>query len=111
MAGTIPCPPVEDLQRFLVGQLSEAEAEGLERHLAGCRRCVARLDTLRPCDRLLDAVFAVAHGDAAPADEVDAGLLGSLYRLGRQGDAARKGLSNPLGLAVSPRIARPACRA
>jgi hypothetical protein len=47
-----------------------------------------------------EAVGPEANPDAAAQH---AGVL--------QAAAERKGLSNPLGLAVSPRIARPACRA
>src|SRR5947209_7378510 len=88
MAGTIPCPPDEDLQRFLVGQLSESEGECLERHLAGCPRCLAALQRLQPCDRLLDVVATVARGAPAPEEQVDQELLSSLYRLRRRVDLA-----------------------
>jgi hypothetical protein len=81
MVGITPCPPIEDLQRFLLGQLSEAEAECLEHHLATCRLCVSRIQTAQPHDGLVDVVANVARdGTTAPA-EVDQSLLESLYRL------------------------------
>jgi tetratricopeptide (TPR) repeat protein len=89
MGGTLPCPPDEELRQFLLGQLSETEAEGLERHLARCPRCVSNLDTLRPRDRLLDVVSAVAgSATAPPEEEVDEALLGTLYRLRRPDTAS-----------------------
>jgi serine/threonine protein kinase len=80
MADASPCPPAEDLHRFLLGQLSDTEAERLERHLDGCPRCLAALESDRPNDRLLDVVTAVGHSPA-PADEVEPALLASLDRL------------------------------
>src|SRR5262249_53431159 len=81
MAELFLCPPVEDLQRFSLGQMSEAEAEDLERHLAGCPRCVARVQTVQPHDRLLDAVAVVVRDAAPPAPAPEEGLLSALYRL------------------------------
>jgi serine/threonine protein kinase len=81
MVSTTPCPPSEDLQRFLLGQLTETEAECLEHHLAACRRCVARLQAAQPHDGLMDLVAHVARDGATPPAEVDQALLDSLYRL------------------------------
>jgi tetratricopeptide (TPR) repeat protein len=95
MAGPTPCPIAEDLERFLLGQLPEEEAAGLEKHLSGCPACVRRLESLHPQDGLIDILSDVARGGASPADEVAGALLTSLYRLRK--DTAGRGRDNGLG--------------
>jgi serine/threonine-protein kinase len=82
MGGLAPCPIAEDLERFLLGQLSEEEALALEQHLARCPACVSRLASLHPRDGLVDVLSDVARSDTA-GGEVDAALVASLVRLGR----------------------------
>jgi serine/threonine protein kinase/curli biogenesis system outer membrane secretion channel CsgG len=55
-----PCPDLQDLQRFSLGQDDEATAGHIESHLSDCRRCVAALDHLDASDELIEA--AHAHG-------------------------------------------------
>lgn len=81
MIGTTVCPPHEDLGRFLLGQLSEGEARGLEQHLARCPACVARLETASSRDQLVDVVSVVARSARSAVEEVRADLLQALYRL------------------------------
>ena len=81
MPGTSLCPPREDLQRFLLGQLSHEEAEPLERHLAECPSCVSTLTALEAHDGLLDVVAVVTRSPSAPVEEVREELLRDLYRL------------------------------
>jgi tetratricopeptide (TPR) repeat protein len=46
------CPPVETLRRYSQGDLDEDTAELLDRHLAACETCLARLDQLSTVDEL-----------------------------------------------------------
>jgi WD40 repeat protein len=82
MTASPPCPRPEDLQRLLLGHLSDAEAEHLEQHLGRCPHCVRAAQTLHPRDTLADTVSAVGRDGAVPPDEIDPALLASLCRLG-----------------------------
>ena len=81
MAGTPECPPVEDLQRFLIGQLSDTEANALERHLGGCPQCLKTVEQLTPDDALVEVVTTLAHGQTTVPEEPDADLVAALVRL------------------------------
>jgi serine/threonine protein kinase/Flp pilus assembly protein TadD len=53
-----PCPPVEQLQRLLAGQLDDAERSVLDPHLEACIPCQDRLDRLsHEIDPLPDWLF------------------------------------------------------
>jgi len=67
MSRSAICPDVGDLQRFVLGQSPDAEAERLESHLAQCPACVEALATLHGQDTLTDAV----RGQAKAATEPD----------------------------------------
>src|SRR5262245_13511894 len=81
MTGTSRCPLREDLQRFLLGQLSQEEAEPLERHLSECPTCVGALTDLKPHDGLVDVVAVVARSPVLPVEQIREDLLRELYRL------------------------------
>src|SRR4051794_20847434 len=68
------CPDLQDLQRFVLGQSPEADAERLELHLSRCDECLATLHTLQAADTLVEAVRAQA---GAP-DEPDNGTVADL---------------------------------
>ncbi len=74
------CPSVNDLHRFVLGQTPEAEAEKLERHLAGCSKCLASLADLRSEDTLVEAVRGQQRADQ-PENPLVASLIA---RLGAQ---------------------------
>jgi hypothetical protein len=50
------CPDEGTLRDLLVGQVSDADAVGLEAHLARCPRCLEVVRGLRPEDTLLEAL-------------------------------------------------------
>jgi WD40 repeat protein/serine/threonine protein kinase len=50
------CPTRADLERLLLGTVPAPEAEQLERHLAGCPRCLAVVRDLHVADPLTEAV-------------------------------------------------------
>jgi hypothetical protein len=52
------CPESETLRQFLQGRLPEAEAEGVEQHLAQCPACGDTLQALEAGDTLHDLVRA-----------------------------------------------------
>lgn len=56
MTAASPCPDAVSMQRFILGQLPEAQAESVLRHLTECQRCVQTLHDLKLNDTLLDAL-------------------------------------------------------
>jgi hypothetical protein len=89
MNGTRACFGAADLQRLLVGQLSEAETTALERHLAWCRPCLEHLQTLQPHDALLDAVTRAAL--EPPPDAAAEALVAGLRRARPPHEALARG--------------------
>jgi hypothetical protein len=81
MIETGPCPGVEELQRFLLGQTAEAEAQRLEQHLSDCPACLAAVQTLHATDTLVETVRAEAGKGVTPDPEVDEALITRLCRL------------------------------
>jgi TolB-like protein len=78
-----PCPDVEQLQHFTLGQLSEEEAEPLEQHLAQCAHCVAAIGSLETADVLTDALRApTTVVEPCPAADRVARLIAHLKGLG-----------------------------
>jgi WD40 repeat protein len=61
MPVTPPCPGVEDLKRFRLGSLPEAQARGVEQHLLGCAACLGRLPGLGLDDPLLKGLRALGN--------------------------------------------------
>jgi serine/threonine protein kinase len=57
MPSVLACPDAETLQRFLLGQAGDVEAEALERHLENCENCVSTLQTLDGADSSADSVI------------------------------------------------------
>lgn len=51
----IGCPTREELTSYVLGEIAEADADAISRHLEGCDRCEATLDKLDgSTDRLID---------------------------------------------------------
>src|SRR5262245_5528667 len=81
MANGAPCPKLDDLQRFLLGRLSEADAERLQQHLAGCPQCQGALQNLEGHDTLLEAMRAQGKAAARSEDAVVESLVALLSGL------------------------------
>jgi anti-sigma factor RsiW len=71
MPVTSPCPKVETLQRLLLGQFSNEEADPLEQHLAQCSHCLQAAQQLKAEDTLIAAMHG-ARPDAATTLEDNA---------------------------------------
>src|SRR5689334_12667267 len=80
MGDATACPPAEDLRRFLLGRLEEAEGERVAGHLARCPACVAAAETLDARDELIEAVGGAARPGRA-GSEADEGLIARLCHL------------------------------
>src|SRR4051794_39313393 len=52
----VPCPDIQSLEQFLLGQDAEEQAGRVEHHLADCQDCLELLGSLRPEDELLKAL-------------------------------------------------------
>src|ERR1700736_4504971 len=52
------CPTAKELQRFLLGDIPDQDAERVEQHLAQCPTCLGQLASLHGEDTLSDAVQA-----------------------------------------------------
>src|SRR4051812_2888660 len=70
MAEIFPCPDVNDLEQFLLGQLHEAQADPLGEHLVQCLHCLAAVAALEADGgdsvvRALRAVGAAETSDKA----------------------------------------------
>jgi TolB-like protein len=66
MNPSTPCPDVQDLQRFFLGQDDETAAGHIESHLSDCSGCVAVLDRLDVSDDLIEAAHAHARRTDRP---------------------------------------------
>jgi serine/threonine protein kinase/Tfp pilus assembly protein PilF len=68
LSQTSPCPDVQDLQRFLLGQFPEPQADPLGQHLQECSHCLAAVAALEAAsgDRVVRALRA--FGAAEPSD-------------------------------------------
>src|SRR5262245_44364848 len=73
-----PCPNADDLQRFALGRLAEADAERMQEHVADCSTCLETLHHLEAKDALVEAMRAQGAGDADSEDAVVAGLVAKL---------------------------------
>lgn len=74
-----PHPPEEQLAAYLLDELTAAEMDAVDRHVATCRRCQATLARL-------DAAF-VASVEALPVEPVPAGGWGRIEDRLREGGA------------------------
>jgi anti-sigma-K factor RskA len=76
----------DDLAAWMLGALTVEEAERFEQHLAGCERCRADLDWLRPA---VDAVPASVT-QLAPPPRLRGRLLGTVRSEARRGAAPER---------------------
>src|SRR5437763_1037294 len=75
MANAPPCPKRDDLQRFLVGRLPEADSRRLQQHLAGCASCLDTLRQLEAKDPLVEAMRVQGNAAERSEEDVVAGLV------------------------------------
>ncbi len=79
MPTSLACPDRRDLERLAHGQLGEAEAEPLARHVLGCAACAELVNSLQADDRLL-ADLRAAPGRGPGANPFVEGLVERLVR-------------------------------
>src|SRR4051812_31089211 len=80
MAFETACPPDDVLRGLLLGELPEAEAEGLIEHLSACSRCAAVAPTLAAEDdlvRTMRAARSVAETPRPPGLEATVAQWGA----------------------------------
>jgi WD40 repeat protein/serine/threonine protein kinase len=82
------CPTQDDLRRFLLGQIEEADAARLAGHLSGCSPCLEALAGLESRDTLLAAMQAQAARTFDSERALVEGLIDRLSGRPRAGDAA-----------------------
>jgi hypothetical protein len=70
MSKTPHCSDTEVLRRFLLGQFSPQEVEGLAEHVESCARCIHILQTLPDRDALLDALQSATSTRAEPPTDL-----------------------------------------
>jgi serine/threonine protein kinase len=95
------CPNTVELQRFLLGQVSEAEADTLEQHLVQCSRCRHSLQALDKPDSLLQTARAVTN---RPALQPHAGAAGLIARLVQVSPTASDAEQSTGGTAANPAV-------
>jgi hypothetical protein len=75
MPNVSACPSPRILQRFLLAQLPDQEAESIEQHLLQCTACCGTASGLKAEDALVEGMrWAQAH----PAETTETGVLESL---------------------------------
>lgn len=75
------CPDPPALQRFLLGQNAEVEAEALEKHLETCDLCLSTLHTLQTEDSMVAAIRSRAGAGPETESEECRRLADQLKRL------------------------------
>jgi hypothetical protein len=75
------CPEVHELERFLLGQLADADIETLQHHLAQCAACRARIEALEVQDTMVKALPAVFPLAPPPENSAVNNLINRLQRL------------------------------
>jgi hypothetical protein len=91
------CPPAQELERLLAGQLSEAEEQTLENHVVECEACRQRLDGLTDLANSLRAVpLAAVPLTAKAGGEGEPAKGGVLVRLASSSRALVPRLEQPL---------------
>jgi hypothetical protein len=82
MAQAVSCPDRLQLQHFLLGKVSVAEADQIETHLAHCTTCEHLLDTLYSRDVELEGVGPISPSKVHGAEQVVIdGLISKLKQL------------------------------
>src|SRR5262245_26440039 len=81
MAKAASCPERDDLERFLMGRLAEADALPLQQHLAKCPSCLDTLHSLEADDTLIAAVRAQRDVAERSEDAIVEGLVARLSGL------------------------------
>src|SRR5947209_3016444 len=96
MPSVSTCPRSQDLERLLLGLVSDGEAWDLERHLEQCAACRRSLLTLEADDLLVEAARTAAEEPALiDAGDVVSRLIERLSalavaRAGRDGEATAR---------------------
>jgi eukaryotic-like serine/threonine-protein kinase len=72
------CPDLPALERLLLGQTPDPEAEALEIHVSGCARCTAALSRARAVDPLVEAIRPRKPLVSEADRELVRGLIGRL---------------------------------
>ena len=113
MNSSTNCRQPEDLQRFLLGQLTADDADRVQEHLAACPRCLDTVSHLQASDTLLEAFRAQAHAPSPAEEDVVAGLidkLGGVYRTSDTsgGDATSPGVERRQGTSQYVAVLAPA---
>jgi serine/threonine protein kinase/WD40 repeat protein len=101
MSDKIPCPQADDLYRFVLGQMTDAEAEHLERHLSWCNSCVTMVQGLEASDALVEAVQAGVRGPPDIEIGADESLIARLCGL-RQSAAGSPAEDTSEEIEISP---------
>jgi tRNA A-37 threonylcarbamoyl transferase component Bud32 len=95
MNTALNCRLPDDLQRFLLGQLSADEADQVQQHLAACPRCLDTVSSLKASDTLVEAMRAQAGAASPPEADVVALLIGKLSGRSRTSDTTTGEGTNP----------------
>jgi WD40 repeat protein/serine/threonine protein kinase len=77
----VHCPAFQDLEQFVLGQLSEAQAARVEEHLEQCAHCVDALGLLQGADPLLETLRTSEAATQEIETEVIEDLIGRLKAL------------------------------
>jgi serine/threonine protein kinase len=105
MGPPLPCPDTDSLERYLLGRVPEPEATQVARHVAGCRPCLERLQTLPAEDLYVAAMRSQVSAGRAPAAPVVVALMQRLSRLKPPGPAVyfpTTPATDPLATAGTP---------
>src|SRR5262245_49169746 len=70
-----PCPSVEDLGRYAIGDLLDAEAQTIDTHVGRCTVCLGKLDELA---RKPDSMLAALQRPPSPVSGVHPALAGAM---------------------------------
>jgi TolB-like protein len=69
MPGQKDCPDRQELREFTLGRIADLEADQLEQHLSGCRRCLQTIETLGDDDMLTQLLRSPATVAERPGNE------------------------------------------
>jgi serine/threonine protein kinase len=95
MAFPSPCPEVQPLQRLLLGQVTDDEAEGLECHLATCDACLRTIRAIPTQETLADAMRSRSTLAETPLPETVQRLIQHLKSLQPPGLDETSGDTSP----------------
>src|SRR5687767_14323723 len=97
------CPDPDSLRQLMLGQLGDADADRLERHVEHCAACVQTLHTLRVHDTLVEAVRAQSAAPAGGPPDAVRDLIRRMQSMSAPADAAQEETRTGLvGAAPSP---------